>query len=308
MFQSKSRIAAAGTAIAVATSATAVLLLGGGSATAADRAATAALPADSVTGLQIKDGTVWQSDLAPVFVKALYGVYNNTVTTPSIVKGAVTEDKLAPAVQDKLNNVGNGEQGPQGPKGDTGAQGPAGKDGKDAIVSVTALSNLTNRPDSSQYGNWAIDTMARTVSITKQGAVPASNCGAGATSCYFYTGSMIDSGTFKTTDGAKSPGKGLNISGTVQGTISGGAKLEFYATSDAPDVSLVQGNVDGAGDPAKETTTETWVKQFFPGSDKVTNATLNDWKWTYTANGTCEVHTQSASGNTGDIAGANACN
>jgi hypothetical protein len=36
-------------------------------------------------------------------VKALYGVYNNTVTTPSIVKGAVTEDKLAPAVQAKLN-------------------------------------------------------------------------------------------------------------------------------------------------------------------------------------------------------------
>jgi hypothetical protein len=298
MLKSKSRIAAAGTAIAVATSATAVLLLGGGSATAADRAATAALPADSVTGVQIKDGTVWQSDLAPVFVKALYGVYNNTVTTPSIVKGAVTEDKLAPAVQDKLNKVGTGEQGPQGP------QGPAGKD---AIVSVTALSNLTNRPDSGAHGDWAVDTIVRNVAITKQGAVPASNCGAGATSCFFYTGSMTDSGTFITKDGALSPGAGVAIKGNNSGTMSGGAKLEFYATSDTPDPSLVQGNVDGAGDAAKETTTARWVAQFFPSGVKVTDATLNDWKWTYMVPGTCETHMQSNSGNDGDIIGVSNC-
>jgi hypothetical protein len=135
----------------------AVLFLGA-SASGATAVTTAApaLPPNSVTGpVQIKDGTVWQSDLAPAFVKALYGVYNNTVTTPSIVKGAVTEDKLSADVQKKLNAVGTGAQGPkgdtgaagadgaQGPKGDTGAAGadgaqgpkgdtgPAGADGKD---------------------------------------------------------------------------------------------------------------------------------------------------------------------------------
>jgi hypothetical protein len=134
MLKSNSRFAAAGTAIAVATSATAVLLLGGGSATAAGSTSAlqtaAALPANSVTGpVQVKDGTLYQADLAPAFVKALYGVYNNTVTTPSIVNGAVTEGKLSADVQAKLNKVATGEQGPKGDTGLTGPQGPVGADG-----------------------------------------------------------------------------------------------------------------------------------------------------------------------------------
>jgi hypothetical protein len=105
MLKSNSRIAAAGTAIAVAASVTAVLLLGGGSATAAG--STPALPTNSVTGpVQVKDGTLYQADLAPAFVKALYGVYNNTVTTPSIKAGAVTWDKLSSDVQTKINAAG----------------------------------------------------------------------------------------------------------------------------------------------------------------------------------------------------------
>jgi hypothetical protein len=316
MLKSKSRIAAAGTAIAVAASVTAVLLLGGGSATAAG--STPALPANSVTGpVQVKDGTLYQADLAPAFVKALYGVYNNTVTTPSIVNGAVTEDKLSLALKAKVNSVGNGAPGKSayeiavanGFKG-TEAQwldSLKGKDGTNAIVSVTALSNLTNRQDSGSHGDWAIDTLTRTVAITKQGAVPVSNCGSGATECYFYTGSLIDTGTFKTIDGAKSPEKGTAISGIVSGNVSGGTKLEFFASSDTPDPSLVQGNVDGAGDAAKETTTTRWVGQFFPAGVVVTDSNLKDWAWTYTDDKLCQKWVNALAGNTGDITGLNAC-
>lgn len=168
MLKSNSRFAAAGTAIAVATSATAVLLLGGGSATAAG--STPALPANSVTGpVQVKDGTLYQADLAPAFVKALYGVYNNTVTTPSIVNGAVTWDKLSSDVKTKLGKDGvdgvagvdgksayeiakaggytgtetewltslKGATGAQGPKGDTGITGPQGSAGAKGDTGAT---------------------------------------------------------------------------------------------------------------------------------------------------------------------------
>lgn len=78
-------------------------------------AAAAAAPANSVISSSIKDGEVKhpdigagqvsESNLYGPFVKALYGVYDNTVKTPSIVNGAVTEDKLAAAVKTKLNST-----------------------------------------------------------------------------------------------------------------------------------------------------------------------------------------------------------
>jgi hypothetical protein len=86
-----------------------ISVLGGGAADAsqpAPRTAAAVAPANTCNSACIIDGNVWQSDVAPAFVKALYGVYNNTVKTPSIVNGAVTEDKLAPAVKAKLNATG----------------------------------------------------------------------------------------------------------------------------------------------------------------------------------------------------------
>jgi hypothetical protein len=250
----------------------------------------------------IVDGQIGQSDLYPGFVKALYGVYNNTVTTQSIVKGAVTEDKLSADVQTKLNS-GGGTQGPAGPAGKDGVNG---KDGTDAIVSVTALTSLTNRPDSGANGDWAKDTLTRTVAITKQSAVPASNCGPTATTCWFYTGSLIDTGTFTTIDGAKSPGSkpAADINGSVQGSVTGGTRLEFYASSETPNPSLVQGTVDGGGYP-----TSTWAKQFFPANVVVTDAKLLDWSWTYTATtpNTCEKWVNALAGNSGDIKGVNVC-
>jgi hypothetical protein len=278
-----------------------VLLLGGGSATAGT---TAVAPANTVTGTSVVNGSLYQSDVNSSVVDFFRTPKANSVWTSALNANVVTEDKLSPGVRTKLNKVGTGTQGPRGEKGEKGEPGPPGTD---AIVSVTALSNLTNRPDSGLHGDWAVDTFVRNVAITKQGAAPASNCGAGATSCFFYTGSMTDSGTFVTKDGAPSPLNGTAIKDNNSGTMSGGAKLEFYATSDAPDDSLVQGNVDGPGVDLKETTTARWVAQFFPAGVAVTDAKLNDWKWTYLVPSTCESHSQSNSGNEGDILGVSIC-
>ena len=56
----------------------------------------------------------------------------NSVGSPQIKSGAVTETKLAQGVRDKLGRTVQGSPGgvgAQGPKGDTGAQGPRGLTG-----------------------------------------------------------------------------------------------------------------------------------------------------------------------------------
>lgn len=60
----------------------------------------------------------------------------NSVTTISIVDSAVTEAKLASAVQTKLNNASGsqGATGAQGPQGPAGAAGPGGATGAQGIV------------------------------------------------------------------------------------------------------------------------------------------------------------------------------
>jgi hypothetical protein len=112
MLKSNSRMAAAGTAIAIATSATAVLLLGGGSAAAG--ATTPIAPANSVTGSSVKDGTLWASDLAPSVVKWF----------------------TAPGPQGKQGIQGlpgkDGTNGTNGKDGTNGTNGTNGTDGKSA--------------------------------------------------------------------------------------------------------------------------------------------------------------------------------
>jgi hypothetical protein len=255
-----------------------------------------------VGSAQVKDGSLNQADISPNVITKVFRVPGfQSVTAWSIKPGTITEDKLDPALKAKVNAVGTGGVGPAGPKGDTGPQGPAGTN---AIVSVTANTVLNNRPDSGLNGDWAKDQLTRTVSITKQAAVEASKCGAAATTCWFYTGSLIDNGTFTTIADAKSPEKGTTISGTLTGSVSGGTKLEFYASSQTPNASLVQASVDGGAYP-----TSTWAKQFFAPGTVVTDAKLLDWSWTYTATtpNTCEKWVNALAGNSGDIKGVNAC-
>lgn len=268
-------------------------------------ALTSADAAALYTGANIKDGSLYAADMNPVLVQQFMNVPYNNVGTPQLKTSAVTEDKLAPAVRTLLHAIGSGAQGPAGPAGPAGAVGPvgpAGPKGDSALVSVSAMSSLTNRPDSGTHGTWATDTLTRNISITRQHATNSSNCGPTATTCWFYTGSIADNGTGVTVAGANSPEAGTAIAGVVNVTISGASKIEFYASSDAPNPALVDATVNGSAHP-----TAQWAAMFFPAGTKVTDSDLLDWAWTYSAPATCEQWVNAKAGNTGDITGINGC-
>jgi hypothetical protein len=191
----------------------------------------------------------------------------------------------------------NGAQGPAGPAGPVGPAGPPSQ-----LFTVTANSALLNRPDSGLHGDWALDRLTRTMSITRQHATEASKCGGSASVCWFYTGSLSDNGTFNTIKDANSPQAGTPITGQVKGNVLGAAKIEFYASSDLPDPSLVDATVHNADHP-----TATWAKMFFKPGTVVTNSTMTDWGWMYDQTNTCESWFNGLAGNTGDITGVNKC-
>jgi hypothetical protein len=179
--------------------------------------------------------------------------------------------------------------------------GPVGP--PSALFTVTANSSLVDRPDSGLHGDWATDKLMRTVSITRQHAAEAAKCGGTAAVCWFYTGSIGDTGSFKTINKASSPQAGVDINGIVRGNVIGAAKIEFYASSDEPDPTLVDATVNGSAHP-----TATWAKMFFKPGTVVTDSTMTDWGWTYDSlDNTCEVWVNAKAGNTGDITGINAC-
>src|SRR6266851_2068518 len=184
-----------------------------------------------------------------------------------------------------------GATGPQGPQGDTGATGPTGPQGPPgpSDLSVMATTSVTNRDDSGGNGFWAKDAFVRTISITRHEASDVSHCGGGVPTCWFYSGTFTDSGTFETITNAFTPNQGLDtgmhISGTVDGNFSGGSHIEFYASSNAPDAGLVPSTVSG-----DSPSTGTWYEKFFPGGTSFSGpANLIDWSWTYNAPNTCET-------------------
>lgn len=91
-------------------------------------------PAYSVAQ-SLPSNSVWHAQINDRVEADLMKTPANSVWTASLNRWSVTEDKLAPSVQKKLNAVGTGKQGPAGPKGDTGAtgaQGPKGDPGDPA--------------------------------------------------------------------------------------------------------------------------------------------------------------------------------
>jgi hypothetical protein len=84
--------------------------------------------------------------------------------------------------------------------------------------------------------------------------------------------------------------------------MGGGAEVEFYASSDSPNPSLVPA-LGGNASPSSG----TWHRQLFPSGTKFGGEDLPDWGWTYKAPSTCEEWTNTKSGNSGDIRGVNAC-
>lgn len=263
MSQRKGRMAVLGVAAFAAVAAFAGVAQAGGNPS---------IPDNTVTGDDIKQESVLAGD------HALNSIYSRHV-----LNGTLLPEDFSSAAKAAL-------KGDKGDKGDS------------AIVSVTAVSNLTQRPDSGVHGNWALDSLTRTVAVTRQHAAEASKCGGGATSCYFYTASLADAGSFTTINGADSPQAGAPISGTVTGSVNGGTAIEFYASSGAPNPAGVPVNVVGNTHP-----TSTWVNAFFPAGTVVTESNLLNWSWTYSAPATCETWVNKFNGNTGDIKGVNAC-
>jgi len=94
-----------------------------------------------------------------------------------------------------------------------------------------------------------------------------------------------------TADGHASPDGSSSdvIKGAWTGTITGGGKLEFYASSGTPDPALVPGTADGGSKPQ---TTTGWYKLFFPASTQFgltsgPNVPWLDYDWNYGLTVTC---------------------
>lgn len=101
----------------------------------------------SVTGWQIKDGTIYAADINPDVVKWFTGTYDNTVTTKSVKDGALGEVDFDAATKAKLNAVGTGGAGPAGPAGAKGEPGdPAsdvfGKQGGSLTIAPKAIAAI----------------------------------------------------------------------------------------------------------------------------------------------------------------------
>lgn len=290
------------------------LALASSGAPATHAATAATIPAGTIHGCIVLNGS-----------RQLEDVYLSNTAGTACPKGTVQAIWSVTGPKGATGATGpKGATGPAGPQGPAGPAGPAG-----TPLTVTAVTSLTGRPDSGNDGNWADDDLTRTASVTRHGSVASTDCGSGAAQCWFYTATVSDSGSFQTIAGAFTPNQdcteandngancsGLAISGTVDGSISGGGTLEFYATSDSPSASGVPTS-DGGTAP---TGTSDWYKLFFPagtgfGLTTNANAPWTAWSWSYNAPATCETWTDSYSngdGNgtfaaDGNIAGVNQC-
>jgi hypothetical protein len=184
-----------------------------------------------------------------------------------------------------------------------GPAGTNGTNGSNAQVSVSAVVNLVDRKDSGKHGDWAVDQLTRTITLTRDHEAPASKCGGGVPECYAYFGSIVDTGSFATITGANSPEAGDPINGGLNGTVQGSSQVEFYASSSTPDITQL---------PAQETgndvATGDMVKQLFGSGVQFSAVSQPVWGYTYqVTSGTCERWTNASSGDTGDIVGLNHC-
>jgi hypothetical protein len=68
-----------------------------------------------------------------------YPLCARSVASVQVVDGSLIESDLAPAVREKLNKPGTGEAGPAGPAGLEGPAGPAGADGKDGVSGLAVV-------------------------------------------------------------------------------------------------------------------------------------------------------------------------
>jgi Ricin-type beta-trefoil lectin domain len=180
-----------------------------------------------------------------------------------------------------------------------------------AASNATATTSFTAHLDSGNHGNWASDDFTRVASVQFLSVDPTlSDCGSTATSCFQYTGTIKDSGTFTALSGASSPQAGVKMTGTPSGPLLGGSDVKFFSSSDVASAAGVPASVSGAG----PVSTTDWVEQFFPkGTTFGAGPDLTDWNWAYESPTTCEYWVDAISNSSGslpadgDITGTSHC-
>jgi hypothetical protein len=160
-------------------------------------------------------------------------------------------------------------------------------------VAATSHTWILNDPDNGHGtpSEWAVDTIHRTVTVTRGAQAPAADCGLSSGACWAYTAALRDTGTFETIPGAGTPNQacagcaGEKVkSPAVDGFLSGNYQISFYASSGTPKASLVAKVHDDHGQPANPPfTSSTWPKQFFPAGTSFGGAFGGPYSWTYTA-------------------------
>jgi hypothetical protein len=178
-----------------------------------------------------------------------------------------------------------GPRGATGPAGATGPQGPAGPAGKSSVSTITANTAFSSWPESS---GWANDNFNRALSLTLQHAASSAKCG-GTPVCFFYTGTLTDTGAFTTVAGAASPNGSstATIHGVNTGTLNGTADFEFYASTDNFSASNVPATATGSEQSSTFNTTD-WAEQAFPAGTTFTGVSLTAYDWQYALAATCE--------------------
>lgn len=176
----------------------------------------------------------------------------------------------------------------------------AGATTRPAVKSYTstAVTALSNRPDSGDHGDWALDSFTRTAKVTLVSEVALSYCGGstGTGHCYHWTGSTSDNGAFTTVPGDISPGNGsLNgglapaIGTAVRGSMNGTYRYDFYSSWKTASAALVATHENDQGNvPGGKSATGSWPEQFFGAGAKfyVSGAvsselgTTGSWKYT----------------------------
>src|ERR1022692_2780723 len=92
----------------------------------------------------------------------------------------------------------------------TGATAASASTHPAATTTFTAVTTITGHPDGGAQGNnWANDSFTRTATIHRVNQVTVADCpGSGTGKCWFYTGTLSDSGTFATIAGQLAPRAG----------------------------------------------------------------------------------------------------
>lgn len=141
-----------------------------------------------------------------------------------------------------------------------------------------ASTKVTDRPDGGNGGDWADDSMTRTLVITRTGGSPGA---------YTYTAKLTDTGSFTTIKGALTPNQGAPYTGDVikskvTGTMTGTADFSFTA-SNLPSSGANAGVATKENDHGLTPTdsTSTWYELAFPHGTTFGGAGIGHWSWTY---------------------------